>query len=43
MIVGDDYGFDTCPGARRAFDEFMAGKPERLVPVPTGQAFVVKR
>ncbi|TAN23139.1 MAG: methyltransferase [Acidobacteria bacterium] len=43
LIVCDDYGFKSCPGARRAFDGFMADKPERVVHVPTGQGFVVRR
>lgn len=42
IIVCDDYGFVTCPGATRAMDEFMAGRPEPIVCSPTGQAFVVK-
>ncbi len=29
MIVLDDYGFPSCPGARRAVDEFFAGRPRR--------------
>jgi len=43
VIVCDDYGFTTCPGAKRAVDEYMADRPESVVHVPTGQAFVVKR
>jgi O-methyltransferase len=43
MILCDDYGFITCPGARRAFDEFLADKPESLVELPTGQAFILKK
>jgi O-methyltransferase len=42
IILGDDYGFSTCPGARKAFDEFMNDKPESIVDVPTGQAFIIK-
>ena len=37
----DDYGFATCPGARRAIDEFFADKAEPIIDLPTGQAFVV--
>ena len=42
VLLCDDYGFATCPGARRAIDEFMADKPEPVVHLPTGQALVVK-
>lgn len=43
ILVNDDYGSHACPGARRAFDEVMAGRPERIIELPTAQAFVVKR
>lgn len=42
-IVFDDYGFASCPGARRAVDEYFADKPERPFALNTGQAVVVKR
>lgn len=42
-IVFDDYGFASCPGARRAVDQFFADKPERPFALSTGQAVVVKR
>ncbi len=38
----DDYGFASCPGARRAVDEFFVDKPERPLGLQTGQALVVK-
>ncbi len=41
VILCDDYGFDTCPGARRAMDEFFAGRPEPVLHLPTGQGVVV--
>ncbi len=41
LIVCDDYGFETCPGARRAMDEFFADRPEPIVHLPTGQGFVM--
>ena len=41
LIVCDDYGFETCPGARRAMDEFFADRPEPIVHLPTGQGFVI--
>ena len=43
IIVCDDYGFDGCPGARRAIDEFLSDKSETIVEVPTGQGFFVKK
>jgi hypothetical protein len=42
IIICDDYGFRSCPGAKRAFDEFFSGKPEGIIKVPSGQALVVK-
>jgi len=42
VILCDDYGFTSCHGATRAFDEFFSDKPECIVNVPTGQAFVIK-
>lgn len=42
-MVCDDYGFATCPGARRAMDEFFGNKPEKIVHLPTGQGFVIRR
>jgi O-methyltransferase len=41
-IVFDDYGRNSCPGAKAAVDEFFADTPEQPVYVATGQAFVVK-
>lgn len=43
VMLFDDYGFATCPGARLAVDEFLCGRPERAVILPTGQAFIVRR
>ncbi len=40
VIVCDDYGFDTCPGARRAMDEFFATRTEPVIHLPTGQGIV---
>ncbi len=42
IMLLDDYGFATCPGATKAIDEFFRDKPEPLVHVPTGQAFIIK-
>jgi O-methyltransferase len=43
LMVFDDYGSEYCPGARRAVDEFMADKTERVVLLTTGQALLQKR
>jgi len=43
VIVFDDYGSKTCPGAKLAVDEFFATKKEVPVYTPTGQAFVIKQ
>jgi len=42
VIVCDDYGFTTCPGATRACDEFLADKPEKMVALCSGGGFLVK-
>jgi hypothetical protein len=42
MIVCDDYGFTSCPGAYRAMREFMEDKPERVIHLPTGQGLIIK-
>lgn len=39
-VVFDDYGFPSCPGARRAVDEFFATRDEVALCLPTGQAVV---
>jgi O-methyltransferase len=44
IMLFDDYGSSLqSPGTARAIDEFMEGKPEPLVEVPTAQAFLIKR
>ncbi|MEE4360820.1 MAG: TylF/MycF/NovP-related O-methyltransferase [Pseudomonadales bacterium] len=42
VIVSDDYGFATCPGVTRAFDEFFADRGEKPLPIPSGQVVVWK-
>jgi O-methyltransferase len=42
FIVFDDYGFPSCPGARRAVDDFFIGTATRPLCLPTGQAVVFK-
>jgi O-methyltransferase len=42
VLIYDDYGFPSCPGARRAVDAFYADKPERPLVLSTGQCVVFK-
>ena len=42
VFVCDDYGFLTCPGATAAMDEFLEGKPEKVVLLPGGGGFFIK-
>lgn len=43
IILCDDYGFAICPGAKRAFDEYMQDKCENIIHFPTGQGFIMKK
>lgn len=43
IIVFDDYGFPTFPGAQQAVDEILKGLDSPMfVPLPSGQAFLIK-
>jgi O-methyltransferase len=42
FIVFDDYGFSSTPGARRAVDEFFAGKRETPLALASGQCIVLR-
>jgi O-methyltransferase len=42
VMIFDDYGFPTCPGARKAVDAFFANKLETPLVLPTGQAIVLR-
>lgn len=42
VIIFDDYGFPTCPGAKKAVDEFVETIREGLIYLPTGQSMIVK-
>jgi len=43
ILVCDDYGFGTCPGANKAMNEVLENKPESIVHLPTGQGLILKR
>ena len=43
IILSDDYGATTTPGAKTAWDKFFVGKPEKTVYIPTGQCFIIKK
>jgi O-methyltransferase len=42
IIVCDDWGFTSCPGATEACDEFLADKPEKMVGLSAGSGFLIK-
>lgn len=42
IILCDDYGFSSCPGATRAVDEFLAGKEESMLALSCGGGFLIK-
>jgi hypothetical protein len=43
FILCDDYGFKTCPGVKRACDEFVSENPEFVVlPLPVGSALIFR-
>lgn len=43
IIICDDYGFTSCPGAYRAMHEYMQDKPEKIIHLPTGQGMIIKQ
>ncbi len=42
VMVFDDYGYASCPGARIVIEEFFSDKPEVPLALQTGQALVHK-
>jgi O-methyltransferase len=42
MIVCDDYGFETCPGARKAMDDFFQKHNQPVIHLTTGQGIVIR-
>lgn len=43
VILLDDHGYESCPGARKAALDFMADKPEPVLDLSTGQGLIIKR
>jgi hypothetical protein len=43
ILVIDDYGFENNPGVNIASKNFLSGRPEQLITLPTGGAFFIKR
>ena len=43
IMIFDDYGLPSCPGARSAVDRFFAGRLEVPLALQTGQAIVFRR
>jgi hypothetical protein len=42
ILLCDDYGFTSCPGATRAVDEYLADRPEKMISLSCGGGFLVK-
>jgi O-methyltransferase len=42
VLIYDDYGLQTCPGARRAVDDFFSDKTDNVVALLTGQGLVIR-
>lgn len=42
IMCFDDYGALSCPGAKKAVDEFFMDRYENLIYMPTGQCFFIK-
>ncbi len=42
IMIFDDYGDRSCPGAKMAVDEFFENKPENPCYLPTGQCIVMR-
>lgn len=42
VLVCDDYGIGSCPGATAAVDEYLADKPEKMIRLSAGAGFLIK-
>jgi len=43
IIVFDDYGYVSFPGAKKAVDDFLEDKKDFFLSLPSGQAFLIKQ
>ncbi len=43
IILCDDYGFTTCPGATQACEEYLRDKPEKMIALAGGGGFLIKQ
>ena len=42
ILVCDDYGFTSCPGATKAVDQFLFDKPEKMISMSGGGGLMIK-
>jgi hypothetical protein len=42
ILLCDDYGCSTCPGATQSIDAFLADKPEKMIALDAGGGFLIK-
>jgi hypothetical protein len=42
IILCDDYGFTSCPGATSAIEKFLSDKPEKIIALSCGSGFIIK-
>lgn len=42
IIVCDDWGFKSCPGATKACNDFLVDKPEKMIGLTAGSGFLIK-
>ena len=42
VVLCDDFGMPTCPGATKAIEEFLRDKPEKMLFLPDSGGFFIK-
>jgi len=42
ILVCDDYGYSTCPGATTSIDDYLSDKAERMLALSRGGGFLIK-